>query len=273
MLGIDLQTVFGMPPVDYVRFAAELGCPRISAALGPMPWNPCNFPVWSLRDDANLRREMAAAMRDTGVSIFLAEGFAIRPNANAHDRAKDLDLMAELGAQRIGTVCLEPDLARGYDELATLCEMTVARGMGLTLEFAPPHPINNLQLAVAALQYLDNPHAQLTLDAMHFFRSGGNVSDLKSLDAALIGHVQLCDVPITPLHNDYMQEACFERLPPGEGELPLRDFIASLPQGVRIGIEVPMIKATKNEKTFKAAIAHIVEVSRQLLNAEILSGG
>src|SRR4029077_20180571 len=123
-----------------------------------------NFPAWSLRDDANLRREMAAVMRDTGVSLFLAEGYAVRPNTQARDRANDMDLMAELGAQRIGTVCLEPDLARGYDELATLCEMAVARGMGLTLEFAPPHPINNLQAALTALQYLNHSQAQLTLD-------------------------------------------------------------------------------------------------------------
>jgi hypothetical protein len=67
-LGIETQTSFGMPPVDYVRLAAELGCAHVSIGLGPMPWNPCNFPASSLRDGATLRRELMAAIKETWTS-------------------------------------------------------------------------------------------------------------------------------------------------------------------------------------------------------------
>jgi hypothetical protein len=36
-----------------------------------------------------------------------------------------------------------------------------------------------------------------------------------------------------------MDEAMFDRMVPGEGELPLRDWIAALPADCAIGIEVP----------------------------------
>jgi sugar phosphate isomerase/epimerase len=36
-----------------------------------------------------------------------------------------------------------------------------------------------------------------------------------------------------------MEEAMYERLAPGEGELPLRDIIRALPDGLVIELEVP----------------------------------
>ena len=78
---------------------------------------------------------------------------------------------------------------------------------------------------------------------MHLYRSGGSAADVAALDPALIGYAQLCDVPITAPHDDYMREACFQRRAPGDGELPLAALIAALPDDVRIGLEVPMLAA------------------------------
>jgi len=38
-LGIEVLCVFGMPPVAFVEFAADLGCRHISLGLEPMPEN------------------------------------------------------------------------------------------------------------------------------------------------------------------------------------------------------------------------------------------
>ena len=150
LLAIDILTVFGMPPVDVVHLAADLGCRHISASLTPVPWNPCNYPSWSLRDDLKLRRELQAVMADQGVSVRQAEGFAFRPGQDVRNLASDMDTMKELGAIRLSTVSMEPDMPRGLSQLALLAEMAGERGMGLTLEFAPPHPIGNLTMALGA---------------------------------------------------------------------------------------------------------------------------
>ena len=39
--------------------------------------------------------------------------------------------------------------------------------------------------------------------------------------------------------DNYLQEAMFERMVPGEGELPLPDILAALPPDVVVEIEVP----------------------------------
>ena len=49
-----------------------------------------------------------------------------------------------------------------------------------------------------------------------------------------------CDVPLVSRHTVYTDEACFDRLAPGEGELPLGDLIAALPRDIHLGLEVPM---------------------------------
>lgn len=239
-LGIELLSVFGLDPVAHVHLAADLGCCHISSGLGPAPFNPHGYPAWSLRDDAVLRRAMIAAMRERGVTISLGEGFGVRPGVDMRDRAHDFDLMAELGAACLGGVGMEPDAARSDDQFAALVEMAEARGLKATIEFAPGLAIATLGDALALVRRIDRPDFRVLVDAMHFFRSGGTSAELAALDPDLIGYAQLCDVPRVATEPDYAREASFERLVPGEGELPLAEFVAALPRTIAIGLEVPM---------------------------------
>ena len=78
-LGIEVLSVFGMPPLAFVELAADLGCRHISLGLEPMPENPHGYPRWSLRDDPALRRALVAALEDRRISIALGEGYVFRP--------------------------------------------------------------------------------------------------------------------------------------------------------------------------------------------------
>src|SRR5258708_7244135 len=82
-LGIEIISVFGLPPVEFVNLAADLGCRYISTGLQPIDYNPHKYPRFSLREDKALRRNMVAAMRERDVSISLGEGFTIRPRFHA----------------------------------------------------------------------------------------------------------------------------------------------------------------------------------------------
>jgi hypothetical protein len=62
-LAIELISVFGLPPVQFVELAASLGFRGISAVLEPLSYNPEHNPHYSLR---NVRREMIAAMTAMG---------------------------------------------------------------------------------------------------------------------------------------------------------------------------------------------------------------
>lgn len=265
-LGLDMLSVFGMPPVDYVRLAADLGCGHITISLTPLPWNPCGYASWSLRNDADLRREMKAALADRGVSVTVASGFSLRADADVRDLAGDLDVAAELGARQAASVGMDPDLARAHDQLAVLTEMAAQRDMDVVLDYAPHQVINDLEGALAALRHTGSARAMLSVDAMHVFRSGGSATELAALDPGLIGYAQICDAPRGGPLADYGRETLFARKIPGEGELPLADFIAALPPQVAIGVEVPIL-AEVERTGVRPVMERAVAASRRLLAA------
>lgn len=263
-LGLDNQTVFGLPPVDHVRVAAELGCATVSLAHAPVPWKLDRFPSWSLVDDHDLRRETRAALRDTGVRLALAEGFTIRPNTGVRDRLAELDLMAELGAERIGTVSMESDPARALEQMALLADLAAERHMLLMFEFAPPHTFPSLSQALGAVRKIDRSNVHLLIDAMHLFRTGGAVADIAALDPGVIGYVQLSDAPLAGDGGDYYREASFERTLPGQGELPLSDLLRALPYDIPLGLEVPRQTALQNGD-YRTVFGEIVTAARSLM--------
>jgi sugar phosphate isomerase/epimerase len=265
-IGIEFISVLGLPPVPFIELAAEMGCGYIGMALQPMfSENPHGYPAWSLRNDAALRRETLAAMRDRGVSLSLGEGFLAWPDKDIADSAADLDLMRELGAQRVNLLSIDSDLSRSLDQCAHFAELATARGLIATIEYLPGLAIGDLATAVAAVRHAANPNFRVLIDVMHFFRSGSKPAELAALDPALIGYVQLCDVPWVSKYDDYSYEARFDRLPPGKGELPLLDLLAVVPEEVIVGLETPMLREAVAGIGPKERLAGGIQATRDLL--------
>lgn len=244
-IGIDFISVFGLPPVEFVHLAADLGCRHIGMALEPMPPNPHNYPAWSLREDKALRSRTKDALRERGVAISLGEGFLVRPGLDASDMEGDVEIMAELGATRINTMSIDPDLARSYTQFAMLVEMAERAGLETVLEFLPVLVIGNLGAALEAIRHVNRPGFRVLIDAMHFGRSGGTPEQLAAISPDLIGYFQLCDVPLKFAPENYGDEARCERKVPGEGELPLAAMLKAIPNDVIVGLEVPMLSAAE----------------------------
>lgn len=264
-LGLEMLCGLGLPPVDLVNLAADLGCRHVSAGLGPMP-SPLGYPAADLRDKA-LRREMIAVMRDRGVSISLGEGLIARPDADLRDAAPDLELLQELGVRRISTTSMDPDLPRSLDQFAILAELAADAGFELVIEFVPTLAVPDLPTALEAIRHVGRPDVRLLIDTMHLVRSGGSVADIAALDPDLIGYVQLCDVPLAPGFPSYMQEAMFERRAPGEGELPLADILAALPRDLIVGLEIPELAKAQSGVGPHERVGRCVEAARELLES------
>ncbi|HTQ17338.1 sugar phosphate isomerase/epimerase family protein [Mycobacterium sp.] len=239
-LGIEFISVFGLPPVDFVHLAADLGCRYVSTALIGSPLKSLGYPSFSLRDDAQLRRELLAAMGDRGVSISLGEGLVIVPGADVVDLTRDLDVMAELGAARINTLSFDRDRNRTFDQLATLTQLAAQRGIGTTVELAPGATIGDPPTVLAAIEHVGSPDLRLTVDTMHWVRAGYGAAELREIGPEVIGHVQLSDTTLKPRMKSYMEEAMYERMAPGDGELPLAELLAAVPTDVVVGLEIPM---------------------------------
>ena len=263
-LSIEPLSVMGLPPVEFVELAADLGLQFVALSLSAMP-NPYGYPSFSLRDDLALRHATVAALRDRGVTVSLGDGFVLRPGMEMRELAGDVAVMAELGAQRVNTVTFDPDLNRSVDQFGVLAEMAAEAGMETTLEFSTGLTIADLSTALGAVRAVGRPDFRLLIDTMHLVRSGSGPADVAALDPELIGYVQLSDVPLVPTIPDYMEEACFERMVPGTGELPLLELLDALPRHLVIGLEVPLRSQADAGVGPHDRLRRCVDATRQLL--------
>ena len=269
-LGLEMLTLLGINPVEQVRIASQLGCSGVSLGIAALDLKSFGiadlqlYEHWSLAEEPALRRELTAALADTGVRVTLGEGFMITPAYDIREREAHLDIMAQLGTERINAISVEHDLARTHDQFAMLCDMVIARGMRFIVEFAPMNPVSTLTMALDASEHVGPDRCGVMIDTMHLFRSGGTLEDLCALPPGRLQYAQLCDVPLKSPGTPYKEEAVLGRLAPGEGELPLLDVLALLPEDLDVGVEVPDLKALRSGITPYDHAAHVIEAARAL---------
>jgi sugar phosphate isomerase/epimerase len=239
-VGIGFLSVFGLPPVQFVDLAADLGCRYISTFLLGQPLSALGYPPFSLRDDVALRNEVLAALNHRGVSISLGDGVFVLPGAEMRTLAPDLDVMAELGVPRINVIGLDPDRGRTFDQFAEVAELAAERSIATMIEAVHGLTIGDLPTAVAARGHVGRSDCRLLIDTMHLVRSGSTATDLAAIDLGHIGYAQLSDATLQPRIDNYAEEALYERMVPGQGELPLHEMLAVLPRDIVIELEVPM---------------------------------
>jgi sugar phosphate isomerase/epimerase len=267
-LGIERLGLFGMSPPDHVALAADLGCDCIGIGLAPTPgYNPDNHPGWSLRDDRVLRRETLAACRDRGVGISIVEGFAVLPDNDMRAFAGDLDLVRELGCDRINVVSIGKDMRQAIDGFGVLSELAAEHDLLVSAEMGSLGPLDRVAPALEVVKGVDRPNFSLLVDAMHFFRLGNTLADLAALDPALVGYVQLADAPWAPRFETYMEEAMYERMTPGDGELPLAQFLRMVPDEVVVSLEIPIRSQAERGLGPRERTAPAVAAARAMLAA------
>jgi sugar phosphate isomerase/epimerase len=278
-LGIGFLGGFGLPPVEFVDLTADLGCRYMSAVVQGLPLVPLGYPPFSLKDDAALRRDTLAAMNHRDVTISLGDGFLVLPGADMRTFAADLDALAELGVPRINVVSLDPDLGRTFDQFAILTELAAQRGIQTVVEPVPGLTVGDLPTALAARAHVGRSDFRLLIDTMHLVRSGSGAAEVAAIDRDHVGYAQLNDTTLRPrvdnyLDNSldsYMEEAMFERMVPGEGELPLPDILSALPPDIVIELEVPRRSLALAGVSPIDRLRPCVEAARRLLS-EVASG-
>lgn len=238
-LALGFLNGFGLPPVEFVELAADLGCRYVSAVVQGAPLVPLGYPPFSLKDDAALRRDVLAAMTHRGVAASLGDGFLVLPGTDTGAFDADLDVLAELGVPRINVVSLDPDVPRTFDQFAVLTDAAAQRGIQTVVEPVPGLTVGDLTTALAAREYVGRTDFRLLIDTMHVVRGGSSAADIAALDPDCIGYAQLNDTTMRPRLDNYMEEAMFERMVPGDGDLPLLDILTALPRDIIVEIEVP----------------------------------
>jgi sugar phosphate isomerase/epimerase len=253
----------GAPRTDLTLWAANtLGRPlgeRLRAALAGGFTAVSLFPIEIRRareagmSDADVR----ALFEDEGVRVLVVDPVAhwLPGSPDVPDLARDdpaygafeagevFELAEAMGAPLVTLIAVYDDpvtAEAGAEAFAGLCDRAGPHGVRLQLEFIPGTGIADLATAWEIVRLADRPNGGLILDAWHFYRSTPDFDLLASIPAGRVFAIQLDDAPLQPA-PDLAMESLHGRLIPGDGELDLHRFLATLLRGgepASIGPEV-----------------------------------
>jgi len=127
--------------------------------------------------------------------------------------------------------------------IAGLCTRAATHGLKVSIEFLPWSPIGNLTQAVALADAVGQSDFGVNIDLWHHFRSGGTLSQLRSLAPGAIAAVQVNDIAPEPW-EDVTEETSLGRKLPGEGVGETAECLGALyTSGVRGPINVEVFSA------------------------------
>ncbi len=245
-LSLAFLTVFDAGPVEAVRIAAETGYDLVglrflpAAAQGEGP-----YPILT---DTGLQREVAAALRDTGVGLADIEIARLGPATDIAGFARFLALGERLGARNVLVAGDDPDHARLADSFARFCELAAAHGLTADLEFMPWTAVKTLAQARAIVEAAGLANGGVLVDAIHLQRSGSTLAEVADLPARMIHYAQICDAPGSYDVSDagLIATARGARLYPGEGDIDLAGLVRALPAGIVLSLEIPHLDRARS---------------------------
>jgi len=243
-LSLAALTVLELSPPEMVACAAAAGYSHVGLRLVPATEHE---PTWPVIGDTAMVREIEHRLEDTGVRVLDVEIFRLRPDTDVRSYLPALETGARLGAGHVLVAGNDPDEARLTERFATLCELGTALRLTFDLEPMPWTEVKNLQQAARIVAAARQPNAGVLIDPIHFDRGGNVPADIGLVPPERLHYAQLCDAPAErPRDTEaVLHQARAERLMPGDGGLDLAGILRALPQGLPLGMEVPMLTLAK----------------------------
>jgi 4-hydroxyphenylpyruvate dioxygenase len=183
--------------------------------------------------------DVAKHAKDLGLKIAVFqpfrdfEGMPDAQRGRTFDRAeRKFDVMQQLDCDLL-MVCsnVAPDSLAGIDRAADdfreLGDRATKRGMRIGFEaLAWGRHVNDYRDAWEVVRRANHPAVGLVLDSFHIYARKTELKSMRSIPGDRIALVQLADAPL--LDMDVLQWSRHFRCFPGQGDLPLIDFMEAL---------------------------------------------
>lgn len=246
--------VFCSPPLAQVPLLDRLG-PVAAAGFTALSLQPTD--VWALEEQGMAAPEIRARIVDAGLAVAELDCTACwmerQRTAGGDDELAQLlrrltadrvvATAARIGARSVAAIDMSPTpppLDEAAEGFAALCDLAGEHGLLAHIEFLPSSAIRSLSETWAIVEAAGRANGGVTIDALHFFRSGSTLEQLAAIPGERIHTVQLSDAP-RHLSGDLWTELMTARLLPGEGALDIIGLIRTLDaigSTAPIGIEV-----------------------------------
>ena len=215
-------------PQEVVSAAAAAGFGLVGVWFDPETWSTARA------------REVRRRLDGTGVEALDMEPIFVTPEGDSG--LELIDAAAEMGARNVLTVSRGLEPARFADRFAALCDHAAPAGITVVVEPTLLYSVATLAEAAEVVALAGRPNGAILADNLHLARAGGNAIEvLGLLDPALLPYAQLCDGPARPADTSrggLVSDARDGRRLLGDGDLPVWEFLAALPAGTPLSLEI-----------------------------------
>ena len=260
-LTLGWLTLFDVAPADVVTAAAAGGFDSVGLRITGRKLNDSDFPV--VGHPANIR-EIHRRLAFNGIRLSNTSIYHLCPDITLDHVKPAIEVSAELGAKTIVVTCMDPDKARWTDFIAQCSEVAAKADIRLALEVVPYSEARTLAQGIRIVQKSGAANFGLLIDTLHIARSGGTPANLANIDPKRIAFAQISDAAADkPTDIDLATEARTGRLYPGDGELPLYEYLDALPAKIEIEVETPRLD--QSELTFNERAKQAGDATRRFL--------
>ena len=258
---------------EMLALAKCFGLPGVDASFGAVRALVEETSPASVRDLFAAHGVLPAFMGFIPAGIFSPEAEFMQ---SLDQFSENCAVAASVGCRRTGSyfpnrMSLPPDEARRIlrDRTGILAERAEPHGIAIGLEFLglrtfrldEPHAfINNVPDTITMLRETGRPNVGLILDSFHYFTSGGDLGQIRSLRAEDIVHLHVNDAP----HADVMSLEDTDRVLPGRGVIDLVGWfqaIAEIGYDGYVAIEI-------FDEAFRSQDREVaVDIAKQALDA------
>jgi sugar phosphate isomerase/epimerase len=262
-LSLSYYTVPELSPPEAVSVAAGAGCRHVGLRLlGGQP----GHGAMALMEDPALRLETCRRMRDCGITALDANTARVTPETDMAAFLPFLETAAELGARHVLATGDDTDEGRLADRIGRLCDDAAAFGLSVQLEFVPWLSVSDLRSAARLVGRVDRPNLGIALDALHFQRSFGTLTEIATVPPAWFAYMHLCDAPgeWSGDRDALLHAAVNERLFPGEGAIDLKGLLRAMPAGIPLALEIPTAGLARSTDA-RTRVSRAVAATRRLL--------
>ena len=278
-------TALNLKPEDLAIQAHRAGYSAIGIRINPISKGSVAYPYKAGSAEIKAFKNL---LNDLGMRVQGVDGFALNSFTDPMQFQAIFDTCGELGIKSLCICGDAPDKEKFANMFGKLCDMAAPYGFRIDLEFMAWRTIGTLEQAYELVKMADRKNGTIAVDSLHLYRSGGTAADIDKVPARFLGDIHLCDAVRTPPidmkliqmvregranldstsgtpkgFEGLVREAREGRLLPGDGELPLVDFMKHMPRSCAIGVEVP-VPGLDSQTVLNLSYAHSVRVLEKL---------
>jgi sugar phosphate isomerase/epimerase len=227
-------------PLAYIEASMRAGYDGVGIRTYRAPGRSYNFnPIVG---NADLERDVKTALDDSGLEVYDLYSFYIQPQIDWDTITPALEYGGVIGCKYVLAIADDPEWNRLIDNTCRFVEVVEPLGMKAVFEaFARPAVAEHTILAsmdtcVKFVEACKPKYVGMCLDPRQQYREEKGFASLKTIgtDRQLFPYVQLND------QAEASGPTGTTGILPGDGFVPLNDYLDALPEDIDISVEAQM---------------------------------